>query len=153
MLKTQSRTIGGLEVTVTQFPALTAFAIWHKLAGLIGSVLGQVPAGGGLAGLGMAIFAKHPPEVTQALLLELLCCSTAVRDGKQIPLNTHEMLNVAFAGNPGAMISAAKFSIEVNFADFFDEALAGLKQAAASATQGKPSSSKKNSGRRGRRGG
>ncbi len=146
MLKTQSKTISGLEITVTQFPAIPAFALAHKLVSLLGSVWGKVPDGSGIAGIGAAICASRDPDEMIALLKEVLACSTATCDGKQIPLNSAEGINAAFAGNMPAMLGAAQFAIEVNFSDFFGGALAGLSQAASAAN---PSRSRKRSPKRG----
>jgi hypothetical protein len=67
-----------------------------------------------------ALSARLKPEEFKAIARALLSSAAATVDNKQIPLNTDERINLAFAGNPKAMFGAMRFAFEVNYAGFFE---------------------------------
>lgn len=124
-LKTDKRTIDGIEIHVTQFAAMRGFAVASKVAKVVTPVLPHlkgVTMQTEIADLAPAIgelFSRLDENEGQALVRDLLAGACAVRDGQQIPLNTDDRINLAFEGNMMAMLRAALFAAEVNFSDFF----------------------------------
>ena len=129
--KTETRQIGGMDVTCTQFEAIAAF----KLSARIGKVLAPalLAAGGKidlkadvatLAPVARALFDALDPEQAESMLVDILRGTSVVRDdgtGKliKIDLSSPKWINAAFDGDLGAMLSAAAFALEVNLGSFF----------------------------------
>ena len=101
-VRTETRSVRGVELTCTQFPARRALAMMERVAKFERGLL----SGGEL---------ESWPQ-------QLLACCTALVDGKQIPLNSGEMIDAVFSGRLPALADAMAFAIEVNYGDFSDGA-------------------------------
>lgn len=149
--KHETRTIEGLEVTVQKFRPTRAYHVVAFALKTLGPVLGAVVptiAAGGLGALlrmstnelGAAL-GQLDVAAADALMLELLRETAVIGDraGKRVQYDLSrgkDEIDEAFdeAGFP-ALLSAMKFSIEVNFAGFTKSA-AALGGAAAAPAQG-----------------
>lgn len=128
MLKTDTRTIGGLEVTTTQFAALRSLRLMTRL----GAILAPMLAGVETLALGMKadlkdlapilaeVFSNLTPDVADTLAREILCNTIVVMDGKKFELTSAAQIDMVFSGKVLAMIQSIAFAVEVNFRDFFD---------------------------------
>lgn len=125
-IKQLSKTIGGVEYKVTQFPALRAIKVKIRIAKLLSPVIAKImPAignsKGGLGDLDLASLepafnslAEHlEPEEFSALCLILLSCT--IRN--DVDLGNETAFNDAFTGRLGEMYKAIWFVLEAN--DFF----------------------------------
>lgn len=126
MLKTETRIIEGLSVTVTQLPVLTAYAVFARLGKVLGPAIGKL-AGFSMTDVGSLDVSELTPALSELLggLCEeeslvplLLSSSYVVVDGSKIELTDPMKINHAYAGKFKAMLLSLKFSIEVNFGDF-----------------------------------
>jgi hypothetical protein len=95
-VKTETRTVRGIEITCTQFPARRALVMLDKVSKMERGQLTDL---------------ESWPQ-------QILACSTALVDDKQIPLDRGEMIDRVFSGNLPALADAIRFAIEVNFSDF-----------------------------------
>ena len=140
-LKTETRIIDGMEITVQQLPARKGFALMGQLMGIAAPAFQKAEGlsmNDGVAALLPALgaaFEKLTPKKLDDVMAQLFATATVVCDtdnGKrQYELNRPEHIDEAFAGKLKAMFSALKFAAEVNFADFFADALAQAKSTGA----------------------
>ncbi len=127
MVKTESREIDGMTVTCTQFGAMKANALLHKLTRVAAPVLMKltgVRLSGStdvsvLAAPLMALAGNTTPEEFNALLREILAGTTVETDGKQWPLLKTTDIDAVFSGSLFTMYAAAAFAVEVNFGPLF----------------------------------
>lgn len=124
--KTEKKTIGELEVTTTQLPAMKALALSTRLGRAIGPALASA-AGlddgmnvSALAPAVAALFTTLDGAEAQALTKEILQSTTVVHDGKQIHLGDASMIDHVFTGRLADLFAVVRFALEVNFTDFFD---------------------------------
>jgi len=131
-LKAEEKTIDGHKVTVTQFPAWTAFNLQIKVIGLLGPSLIT-----GLSGLktldfdlgnlndedfnfekiGKAfteLFTKLTPEVSESIVRELIV-STRV-DGQEIA--NDDIFDDIFSGKLDLMFKVVGYAVQVNYKSF-----------------------------------
>jgi len=137
MLRSETRTIEGLEVTTQQLPATRAYLLAAKLSKVL------VPIASALKGKTMGEALAAPVEslapmlerlddaTLDALMLESLKCTSVVTvDAKgasiKYDLTSKPMIDLAFGGNVAALFKTIGFAIEVNFRDFFAESVAGV---------------------------
>lgn len=135
MRKTETRTIGGLDVTSIQLPSTRAYALVRKVgkvvAPALGALRGKTPGaimGSDLADLAPALeslFDKLDDQSADSLMLEALACTSVTRqgdDGRLIKydLTTKAAIDLAFDGDLRSLLLTIKFALEVNFASFFD---------------------------------
>lgn len=131
-LKTDTRTIDGIEFTTQQLPALSSFALMAKLGKLLAPIIGSINGislDSDLSSLGPALtqlFSQLDGKESQNLAREILPSTSAIIDGKQITLSTPEAINYVFSGKLKTMLLVLKFSLEVNFSDFLSELPAKL---------------------------
>jgi hypothetical protein len=130
-LKTETRTIDGLEVSTTQFPALRGFRTMTRLAGILAPVLSNlegVSLDSDISELGPALtqlFMRLADEDAEALASELLISTSVQLNGTLVELNDRDRINMAFDGSVFGLVKTLIFVIEVNYGDFFGSALAG----------------------------
>jgi hypothetical protein len=134
MIKSETRTIGGMEFTTTQFPAMQALRISAQLAKTIGPGLLQV-LGLGVDGKDLLkadvtlvipaiadmLMRLEPTEVPEHVRM-LLSNTVVTINGRQATLNNDDTINAVFTGKLKHIFHALKFVLEVNFADFFADA-------------------------------
>lgn len=129
-LKTESREIAGMQVTVTQFDAETAYTLLPELLKIAGPAFSALSSGGATyAAVITALFQNMEPGRLPALARQILATTAVVVDGRSIPPGqSKEAFNLVFSGTRApTLIPVVKFALEVNFAGFFDgELLAGL---------------------------
>lgn len=124
--KVESRMIDGIEVTCVQLPPMEALPLLAQIGGIIGPVLanlGNVKMEDDIGALGPAFAAlstRMSPDEFKSIARALLGSANATVEGKQIPLNSDERVNLAFSGKPKALFGAMKFAFEVNYSGFFD---------------------------------
>ena len=127
--KKETRTIDGLEFTCIQLPALKAFTLASRLAKGLAPLLGTSKLGMNtdLKELGSVLASslnQFPPVELQSILKELLaCCSVkfpSEGEDRWIQLVDDKSINLVFEGRLASMFKVGRFSLEVNFADFFD---------------------------------
>src|SRR5262245_7391192 len=130
MLRSETRTIDGLEVTTQQLPATRAYRFAARLSKLLLPIAGAVKGRSldDAMSLGVETFAPLLQQLDEptldALLLESLQCTSVMTvDAKGVPikydLTTKPMIDLAFGGNVGALLRTMMFAIEFNFRDFF----------------------------------
>lgn len=131
--KNETREIAGLKITVSQFAPMRAYRFLALAAKTLGPVLSTIVPALSLnatsslrdmsaSTIGNA-FAMLDESAAERLLLELFSNSSVVADvnGKPVKfdLSGRTEIDVAFGdGGLAALFAAAKFALEVNFADF-----------------------------------
>ncbi len=121
-LRTESREIDGLLITVTQFPALKALGLATRVAQAIAPALvnGVVPTSGVAL-----LFAGMDAEQTVKLSTDMLAGSTARVDGREFALIGQAAIDEVFSGRLPTLLKAVMYAVEQNFSDFFDELRSG----------------------------
>lgn len=127
-LKTASIDCDGTQFTTTQFPAMHSLEVLTKLVKVLGPVittLVSVDQKSEVSSIGpqlqQAMMGVTPVEM-KALVKEMLASTTVVWNGKIMPLNSEEKINLVFSSRLGDMFKVFGHAVEVNFADFFAEA-------------------------------
>jgi hypothetical protein len=120
MVESKSKTIDGVNFTVTQFPARRAFAVQARLIKTLGPALGAA-VGKGVGGevdLSAALqkLADNIEADTLVALAQELLASTRA-DGKELAGDA--AFDMAFTGKLLTLYKVLAFLVEVNFADFF----------------------------------
>lgn len=111
--RTETRRIGGLDVTVTQLSALRALGILPRLARALDGVTD-------LKRDALRVFSNMSGEELQELVRDLLSSATVLYKGEKAYLSNAALIDVVFT-DVMALIEAALFAVEVTFgADFFD---------------------------------
>lgn len=135
MIKTDNRTIGDLDFTVTQLPASKGYPLFFKLLKHLGPVLAPLLGQFGdldpkmdvkaalkraLPSIVMAL-ASVDPLVMEQLGPELLANTQVNLPGRGlVQLNNIGNRDLVFSGRIKTMLLAIVHSIEVNFADFIE---------------------------------
>jgi hypothetical protein len=131
MIKTESKTVDGIQVTTTQLPAMRAFKLFFRLVRLIGPALGAFgdfdpktdlkEVMKAMSPSFMAAFSSLDPEEATALACAILENTVAFIPGQgNIQLNNQAALDIVFSGRVKAMLNVVVFAVQVNFSDFFD---------------------------------
>ncbi len=131
MLKSETRTIDGLEVTTTQLPVLRAFALFTKLGKVLAPALAraadlQLDPDMDVSALAPALgelFAQLDPADATQLAHDVLISTSVVADGRITELSQSGAIDLVFGGRFLAFLKTMAFAIEVNFRDFFDGTL------------------------------
>lgn len=135
-LKRETREINGLEVTSTQLPVLRQYKLMARLGRLLAPALGRIE---GLDKLSVTddvsklmpalseLFMKLDETELMSLARDLLAGTQVKVEDQLYSLADDKTINNVFAGNLKAMLGSMKFSVEVNFGDFFGDALASVK--------------------------
>lgn len=143
-VKTEKRQIDGLDVTVSQLPAMAGFRLFLRLLKLAGPALGVLFSEGGLKAASAQMLLTEglsslDEAEGEAVLLALLRDVTVVFEGKMLTLSDQQRVDIVFNGRMMAMLKVAAFSAEVNFKDFIDAAQQQAPAAAAPAENGSES--------------
>lgn len=130
MLKSDTREIGDLKVTVTQLPPRRAFRLAAKLAKYLAPALAGLKADTELSlealtpALGAMMRELEDDDLDRLLSDLFASTSVIVTDAKgqarKHDLVTPEAIDRAFEGQLKHMLTAMRFSLEVNFGDFFE---------------------------------
>lgn len=146
----ETRTINGLEVTTIKLPSMRGSQLRFRLIRLLapaGPALGAVFTGKKLSDLGAvdvisilpalpALFAQLDDATHDALLCQILVCTSVVADGPKgkvkYDLTSKAFIEQAFSDDVDALWAAARFALEVNLSGFFTgQAAPGIEIAAA----------------------
>jgi hypothetical protein len=131
MIKSESKTIEGIQVTTTQLPAMRAFKLFFRLVRLIGPTLGALGDFDPKTDLKdvmkvmspafMTSFASLDPDEATALACAILENTTAFLPGQgNLQLNGQAALDAVFSGRIKTLLNVVVFAVQINFADFFD---------------------------------
>lgn len=135
-LKTESRVIEGLSITCTQMPAMRSYSVFARLGKVLGPAIGAlagVDTEGGVENMDAQELAPALSALLgglvddEPLALALLQGMSVNANGAEILITDAAKVDLAFSGNFKAMLLALKFSLEVNYADFFVGGLAALQ--------------------------
>lgn len=132
MSRTESRTIDGLEVRSTKLPVMRRGPLALRLLQTIGPVIVPVAMASKAAdqvdaSVLSGAFAQVPADVdVNAIVREILAGTDVVADGKVVSLTSDAMIN-GVIDSFATLMRVCKFSLEVNYGDFFAElpAMAG----------------------------
>jgi len=135
MREAQTREIDGIPFTVQQLPAMRAAKLSHRLGSVVGPAIAKIAAGAAkdeldLSQLGDAVqilFDRLPEKEFEALIKELLETAQVTINGQTAPLMP--AFDAVFTGKISTLFKVLKFSLEVNFADFFDAAAPLIRKA------------------------
>lgn len=122
-VRSETRTIGGIEITVTQLPARRALRLMTKLARAIIPVLEKGISGADDLIVAMpVIIGQLEPDEADQLACDILsnCSAIAEVNGKRAAYTFENptMIDAVFTGNMNALMEALVFGIEVNFGNF-----------------------------------
>jgi hypothetical protein len=136
-LKTEKRTIEGMEVSVTQLPPRKAFKLMPKLAGVLGPLIGKARGGDQgamLEGVGASLMQLDDvmvDNITAQLFSQVMVIVDLGNGLKNYDLSQTTAVDQVFAGNLKAMMQTLTFAVEVNYSDFFKDALAQVQVSGA----------------------
>lgn len=123
-LKTDKRTIGDYEVTVTQMPAMRALSLLPRLGKALAPALSQLTSTGvdireaDVIPALSTLFSSLTPEEAQALVREVNAGTSVMVDGRARDLNNDAAINSVFGGDIASLLKVTAFAMEVNFSDF-----------------------------------
>lgn len=117
-LKTETRTIEGFEVTVSQMPADRALTLLPEVAPIVAAVFSAGHDMEASIGAVLASANVTGPKLN-AIVTELLSTATVMHGGKNVSLGDKRAVNMVFSGRIKALLSAAWFAVQVNYGDFF----------------------------------
>lgn len=95
-MREETRTIGGLAVTVTQFPCMRGLPLIPRL-----HIVDD--------------FSSVSGAELQAFARDLLAGTSVRKNGTRLDLLSDEAINAAFGGDIKALLDALRFAVEVNF--------------------------------------
>jgi hypothetical protein len=134
--------IGDFTYTVQQLPTTRSLKLFHRLAGALAPALGSVASalaetGGNVGNLDImvaakligpamgSLFDKISPEQMVEITKELMQGCVVTGEGVENPnLDKQPVFDSHFAGRLQDVYKLLKFSLEVNYGDFFAELLA-----------------------------
>ncbi len=132
-MQSETKSIDGLELTTTLFPALQAFGLWVRLGkvlapasdiiiplltGTASHTLLMSDAGPAIT----SVFAQLDEGVAQSLTREMFQLTTVRHNNKIVQLVGDDSINLVFSGKLSTMLKALQFVAKANFADFFPTA-------------------------------
>ncbi len=124
-LKTETRTIGPFDVSVTQLSAMRAMALLPRLGKAIAPALEKLDMTTDLTKNALPVLvgflASVEPQEAQALVRDLNVGTTVTVDGKQRSLSSDAAIDGVFNGQVPMLLQVTLFAIEVNFGDFFGD--------------------------------
>jgi hypothetical protein len=126
-LKTEIRTIDGLELRCTQFQSMHGFGLVPRVSVLSAFTIKRAAEKGvsgneplsALLPIVFDVAIGLTAEEIQQLARDLLPDTEAKIDGDWIRLNSDKAINLAFEGALPTLFRAILFSVEVNFLSFF----------------------------------
>lgn len=149
-LRTETKVIGGLTVSVQQFAARRAWKLTARLIRTLGPAIVPLVEGGdfGRADAGQLMQAMWTlsDEAADELLCAILA-GTTVSGVKEYPGN-HDLvdpvkIDLAFGGDLASCMEAALFALEVNFANFIARLLSLVAPLVAKAAAADPRATRK----------
>lgn len=131
-LKTETRTIGDLEWTVTQLPSLRGIELTTRVGNLIAPALSGIDpdklaktesiektdVGAILPALGKALMQLEPKELS-GLAREAFASVVVIVEDRRLALTSEASINTAFEGRNESFLPVLKFAIEINCLPFF----------------------------------
>ena len=128
-LKSESLTIGDVEFSTQQFPAMRSLEVLTKLIKVAGPAMATLSSLDPKTELSaavpqlMAALQGLEPKEAHNLVLELFAMTTALvrapSGSKILTLNKQENIDQVFSGNIRNMFTVLGHSISVNYGDFF----------------------------------
>jgi len=130
-IRSEKRTIDGLDVTVTQLSAMRALALLPRIGkalapavekldpSLLSSKAGDVQLLAIVPVLTAFFSALDSAEATD-LIRQLNVGTTVAWDGKFVDLNSEAIIDLVFTGRLPTLLKVTAFALEVNFGGFFD---------------------------------
>jgi hypothetical protein len=135
----ETRTILGCEVTTQTLPYMRAAMLGAKLGKIAAPAMMHV---GGFIQWDIAeLLGAIQPDDLPTLMTEILAQTTLVKDGKQLPLGSREMQDLAFTGNLALAMAVLRFALEVNYSSFLVGGLGVSKVEESPSPQANPSTS------------
>ena len=151
MLKSETRTIGGMEFIVTQMPGRESMRMFARLSKLLGPAIAEAVGSGNVE----ALLGKKVESLGSAIttllddldvvefesITEAFAAHTTVKgDGQSKHAPLKDMFDLVFAGKMGVLMSWLGMSITVNYETFLADlqpapAPGSGSPAAASSTQ------------------
>lgn len=158
MLKTERRTIDGLDIQISQLPAMQSLLLWSRICGLavptLGDAVASIPKNqlsmqglmdrsDGLEILGKALgglFKALTPSELESLTRELLSTAQIIQNGRTADLMT--VFDEVFRGRIDSILKTLVFAIQVNYGSFRNvlSALAAKQAGQPSSAASTPSS-------------
>jgi hypothetical protein len=126
-LKTETKTIGGMQVMTTQLPPLRALGLMSRLRKAGGAAGAEVS----LAELLLSL----PPDESKGLACESLVHTSVIVEGQKVDLTSESAIDSAFTGRLPALFEVVTFALETTFADFGDAAPASSSAPADAAAE------------------
>lgn len=123
-VRTETRVIDGLEVTTTQLPAMRAGPLYARLGGANAPVPLLATLDPASVGGVQMLFSGLPPDDVGPLVREILASTHVIHEGKVTPLLADDPINRVFSGRFKLLLAVCWFSLQVQFADFFEAASA-----------------------------
>lgn len=148
MLKTETRTIDGLEVTTTQLPSMRALRLMTRIGRLIMPSLAKLDGlsvgallRAEMSSIGPAVselFDRLTDSQAEELVREILVATAVDVDGKRVELINGAAIDKVYSGNLPALFSTIRFALEVNYGGFFS--VDSAPSPTAESTTGAPAS-------------
>jgi hypothetical protein len=116
-LKSETKELGGIKFTVTQFPAMKAIEVMVSLQRMSAGMSPNAQ----LTQVAHQAMASADPAATQKMILDVLQCTTALVEAPELKLmNLGEKKNIdlVFTGRLKLLFDVMAFAIEVNYGDF-----------------------------------
>lgn len=127
-LKTETRTIEGFEVTVQVLPATRSLPLLPRVTRIVAAAMA---VGAGLDSDVSTVLAHVDGSELLALATELLASAQVKHEGRLRTLD-RATIDLVYTGRVRALLAAAWFAVQVNYADFFAGASATSPAAEAS---------------------
>lgn len=150
--KTETRRVGEVELTCTQFNAMRSLPLFARIGKIVSGAFTHIPANFSMEDdasifLPMIgeLFTRLDETDVNKLVVDILAGTRAEYDtdkGRIVTdLNSQTKLDTVFGGDLSGLLSAAQFALEVNYRDFFDDALAAISAKTAGQIEEKASKS------------
>lgn len=113
--KSETRTIEGFEVTVQVLPATRSLPLLPRVTKMVGAA---IAAGAGSDSNLGSVFLHADGAELLSLAGELLASAQVKHEGRLRTLD-RATIDLVYTGRIKALLAAAWFAVEVNYADFF----------------------------------
>lgn len=130
-LKTETKVIGGIPVSITQFASTRGGRLSVRLLKILAPAIAAAPKAlleadkllamevEAIAPVIVALCEHADEKEVDALRRDLLENARAEVDGKLVPLNSDATVDAVFGADQMSMWAAVGFSLQVNFTGFF----------------------------------
>jgi len=131
-VKTERKMIDDLDVQVTQIAAMPSLDLLAKLGDLVGPAMAQIAGllpgenspgqinAAALSPVVESIFQQIGKQGIRPVLSSILSCVVVWEEGKSLPLSDEKVVNGVFTGRLLTLAQVVRFSLEVNYGDFFE---------------------------------